>query len=180
MEKQIQILKKIKALADKGIGGEAVNAQKLFDKLLKKHGLSKSDIESEETKDYFFKVKSWDERLLSQIAKCVNCDIKVYDVTFEVKKHRLAGNILITCTAAEYIEIDQMFDVYSKLLKSEMELFYKAFLKANNLLVTPPKEKLRTINDLTAEEFEEWLRTTQIASTIKREVVRKQLPAAKS
>ena len=53
-EKYIILAKKLKALADKGIDGERVNAQKMLDTLMRKHNLTITDIEGEKTDDYFF------------------------------------------------------------------------------------------------------------------------------
>jgi len=174
MEKHIELIKKLKALAERGIDGEAKNAQNLLHKMLKKHNLTIEDIEREETRDYYFKASGTNAKLLTQIAKRVNYDLPVYDVPSDkIKQYHLSGNMIITCTPAEFIEIEQMFDVYKKLYKKESELFYKAFLSANDLLARPPKQK--SVADLTPEELEEWKRTQKMAQGIKTETIRKQL-----
>lgn len=177
MEKHIQILKKLKALAERGIDGEKVNAEKILQKMLLKYNLTIEDIEGEKQQDYFFKAKGINEKLIYQIAKRINYDLKVYSFPPDkVKLHNLTGNIIVECTAAEFIEIDQMFDVYKKLYKKENDLFFVAFLKANDLLTRPPKEKQKHISDLNPQELEEWTRLSEMATTIKKETIRKQLP----
>jgi hypothetical protein len=176
MEKQINLLKKLKALAERGIGGEAENAQNLFDRLLKKYGLTVEDIEGESTQFYAFKAGGVNAMLLMQIIKRVNYDLKIYDIPPEkVKALNLGGNIATECTVAEYIEIEQMFKAYKNLYKKENAIFYSAFLTANDLLTIPPKKKARTTDDLSPEELEKWKRTQAMASKIKTETIRKQL-----
>lgn len=177
MEKQIELIKKIKALAEKGVGGEAKNAQKLLNKMLAKHNLTLEDIEGEKVQDYLFKASGINALLLNQIVKRVNYCLKVYVIpAAKVKQYGLNGNNLVTCTPAEFIEIDQMFFLYKRLFKKESKIFYKAFLAANDLLVRPPKSEQKTTANLTPEELEEWKRMRAMAISIKTETIKKQLP----
>lgn len=176
MEKHIELIKKLKALSEKGVGGEAINAQKFFQKMLHKHNLTISDIDGEKQEDFFFNARGINARLFHQIVKRVNYDLKVYQFpSAKVKQFKLTGNSMVTCTPAEFIEIEQMFDVYTKLYKKESEVFYSAFLSANDLLARPPKEEQKSTDDLTPEELEEWMRVNQMAGNIKKETIRKQL-----
>lgn len=105
MDKHLDLIKKIKALADRGIGGEAKNAKTLLDKLLLKHNMTIEDIEEETPNDYFFKCSGLNATLLHQIAKRVNYNIKCYAVPAKiVKQYKLTGNNIITCSAAEFIK----------------------------------------------------------------------------
>lgn len=176
MEKHIDLARKLKALADRGVGGEKRNAQKILDSLLKKHSISIEEIEGDKIETYYFKASGIYSDLLHQIVKRVNYNLKVWEVPVKAqKKFRVAGNIFTECTAAEYIEIDQMFSVYKKLFKEESDFFFKAFLTANDLLARPPKEQMKTTNDLSPEEYAEWLRTQGMASKIRKETIRKQI-----
>lgn len=176
MEKHIELIRKIKALAERGVDGEAINAKDLLLKMLNRHNLTIEDIEGEKQQDYFFKAHGINGTLLHQIAKRVNYALKVYEFpASKIKEYNLSGNLMVTCTPAEFIEIEQMFHVYSKLYKEESEVFYMAFLSANDLLATPPEDKQKSTDDLTPEELENWRRANQMASKIKRETIRKQL-----
>lgn len=176
MANHIELLKKLKALSDKGVGGEAENAQQMLTKMLEKHNLTIEDIEGVQTHDYYFNAKGIEGELLLQIVKRVNYDLKVYGFPQKViKDFGLKGNTLVTCTHAEFIEIEQMFDVYKKLFKKESEIFYTAFLSANDLLISPPKEKQRTVDDLSEKELEKWNRVQQISKNIKSETIRRQI-----
>ena len=42
--KKIEMIKKVKALANRGVGGEKEDAAKLLEKLMKKYGIEEADI----------------------------------------------------------------------------------------------------------------------------------------
>ena len=84
MEKNIELAKKLKALSDRGVGGEKINAEKLLNDLLKKHGLTIEDVEGEKTDVYCFKASGIYAQLLLQIIKRVGFDLKVW--MFSAKK----------------------------------------------------------------------------------------------
>jgi hypothetical protein len=174
MNKNIELAKKLKALADRGIDGEKINAQKFLDDMLKKHNLSIEDIENEKIDDYYFSPKEEDEKLLYQITKRVNPEIKCYKIPQKkVKEYALNGNFIISCILSEYIEIEAMFDIYKKHFEKEFEIFWYAFCKANDLLIQT-KEK-RELSSLDPEELEKVTRSYAMAKNIKAETYRKQL-----
>ncbi len=173
--KYLDLAKKLKALADKGVGGEKINAQAMLDALLRKHNITLEEVEGEKENDYYFTLKKDEGILWSQICKRVNYKLKCYGPfpQNKVKELRLEGNNMVTCTASEYIEIESMYHIYSRLYKEELELFYRAFCHANDLLVMSPESK--KIKDLTPEELEEWKRTQALSEKIKKESYRKQI-----
>jgi len=175
MNKYIELAKKLKALADKGIGGEKINAKKMLESLLKKHNLSIEDIEGEKEDNYFFKLKNDENRLWNQIVYSVRNDIKCYGKfpQKDIKRLGLTGNYCIQSTLSEYIEIEAKFNIYMKLYREELNIFYHAFCTANDLLVEP-KSKI-TIDDLTPEEKKKLQRVDQMSKNIKKEQYRKQL-----
>lgn len=173
-EKQILLAKKLKALADRGIGGEKLNAQNMLDAHLKKHGIAYEDIEAEALHDFYYNVDGIFSKLLHQIACRVRYGIRVFGIPKkDVKKHKLPGNFIIECTTAEYIEIDLMYDIYKKLYESELDVFYTAFLAANDLLARPPVTK--SYEDLSPEDQEKQDRAAKMAQAVKTATIRKQL-----
>ena len=54
MTEKEAILKKLKALADRGEGGERENAAALLEKLMQKYGISEEELNREREQDYFF------------------------------------------------------------------------------------------------------------------------------
>lgn len=174
MSKYLEIAKKIKALADKGIGGEKLNAENMLSDFLKKHNISINDIEMDMKNEYWFKVKTdYEKRLLNQVTKNVNYEIKCYHVdAVNVKKHKLEGNFMIECSVSDYIELKSKYEFYKPLLESEMMVFYDAFIQANALWVNNPDSEDK---EYTKEQLKELRRTLEMASNIKKGEFRKQI-----
>lgn len=173
--KYIELAKKIKALADKGIGGEKTTAEKMLNDLLKKHNLTIEEIEGEILQEFYFMINDkhlW--TLLYQIIKGVNVNIKCYGEIpkDKIKEFQLKGNYLVDCTVSEYVEIEAKYDFFSRLYKSELDTFLMAFIEANNLGVDNPA---RECKELTREEYEELLRIKDLAKKIKKGDFHKQL-----
>jgi hypothetical protein len=175
MSKYIELAKKMKALAEKGVGGEKLNAQRMLEMLLKKHNLTIEDIEGKKQDNYFFNLNNNEHQLWYQIVKSVNPEIKCYGKfpRYHIQQNRLQGNYSIVCTLSEYIEIEAKLSVYQRLYKEELNIFYHAFCTANNLLITP-KEPIST-DDLTPEDRETLHRVREVAKNIRREEYRKQI-----
>ena len=137
-EKLQEKLRKLKALAEQGVGGEKENAEKLLAALMKKHNISEEEIEEVQIKTYFIRYKTeWERRLLHQLAymhlgsgHSSGC---VGTYTGHMRK-----KVSIKCTAAVYLEIEAEFDIYRRALEKEIEYFYYAFVSKNNLY--PPPE----------------------------------------
>jgi hypothetical protein len=175
MSKHIELAKKLKALAEKGIGGEKTTAEKMLNDLLKKHNLTIEEVEGEKLQDFYFSINDkhiW--TLLYQIIKYVNLEIRCFGEIpkDKIRELKLKGNYLVECTVSEYIEIEAKFDFYSKLYKSELDTFLSAFIEANDLGINDPN---RVSEELTHEEYLELLRIEGMASKIKKGEFRKQL-----
>lgn len=175
MSKHLELARKLKALSEKGVGGEKINAEKMLNDLIKKHNIKLEDLEGEEINNYFFKIETEDYRLFCQIVGRVNHLIKIFGEFSkrQMKEYGVKGNYAIKCTASEYIEIESMFPIYKRLYQEELKVFFRAFCTANDLLVDSGTQ--RSTKELTQEEYQEWLRATAMASNVKSETFRKQL-----
>lgn len=176
MSKHIELAKKLKALADQGVGGEKINAETMLNALLKKYKITLEEIEGESIKKYFFNLNPEEYRFFHQIVKNVNFSIKVYGPIpkKKIKTLQIEGNLFIESTASDYIEIETKFEFYKGLYEEELEIFYNAFLTANKLLALDP-DKTRTTADLSPEEWQEYQRIQNMANKIKVGQFRKQL-----
>lgn len=165
-------LKKLKALAERGEGGEAANAKAMLDNLLKKNNMTLEDIEQEVKSDHVFKVEGeLNKRLIIQICKHVNRDIAIYHIKRGYIRE-VGGNILMQCTAAEYILIDQMYAHYRVVMEKEMDIFFSAFIAANSLFASYSD---LSFEDLNQEQKERIARRDALARNIKRETFCRQL-----
>ena len=144
----------------------------MLSNLLKKYNLTIEDIQNDKQMDFFFDIKKKDMMFFNQITKNVNAEISVYSIpTKKVKEFSLKGSCMISCTNAEYIEIDGKYSIYKKLYDDELEIFYSAFIMKNNLGIKSSK----TTRDLTDDELEKWKRANEMAHGIKSKFYRKQL-----
>lgn len=179
MSKHIELAKKLKALTEKGIGGEKINAIKMLNDLLKKHNITVEEIEGEKLFDFYFTINDKHVfSLLYQIVKKININIRCFGEIpkSKIKSLKLKGNYLIECTSSEFIEIEAKFDFYHRLYKTELDTFLSAFIEANDLGVDNPN---REEKQLSKEEYEELLRIKEMASKIKKGEFHKQLVASK-
>ncbi|HXP52140.1 MAG TPA: hypothetical protein VN922_19445 [Bacteroidia bacterium] len=179
MSKIIELAKKLKALAERGVGGEKVNAEKMLQDLLKKHNITLDVIEGDVINDYYVNLtKTYPDNIafLSQIVRHVNHDIPMYGPfpKKEIKIMGLKGNYLISCTVVEYIEINAKLEFYKRLFNEEIKIFFEAFVKANNIYSS---EAPRSASELSPEEYERWKRSSKLAENIKKESFNKQISA---
>jgi hypothetical protein len=163
MSKSIELAKKLLALAEKGVGGEKVNAKKKLQEYLDKHGLTLDDIDGDKKEDHYFTVKPDQEKLFIQIGtKVIGRDVKIYAVYRNNRKAR--NKMVITCTAAHAAEITIMLETYWNAYQKELDLFYKAFIHKNDLGVEP-EEGVKSNKETSLEEL---LKIKQMMSGIDR------------
>lgn len=131
-ERLLEKVKRIQALAERGIGGEKDSAAALLDRLMKQYGISEAEIAEERREIAWFRYKTPLERkLLNQV---------IYTVTGRIPygcvgryTGRTRKQIGIECTAAERLEIEISFEFYNAALQQELERFYSAFLHKNGI-----------------------------------------------
>lgn len=121
-------LKKLKELAENGVGGEKDNAMKLYETMKNKYGVE--DIEdSKEIECEWFRYKNdIEKRLLEQICFMVTGDEDMYERTN--KKYKLIGHY---CTKFEKDEIEFYFEYYKAHFRKELDTFFGAFCALNKL-----------------------------------------------
>lgn len=144
-ERLLEKLAAVKALADRGVGGEKTAAEQRLRYLMQKHGITEADLEDAGVRLYWIRYKTeYERKLLYQLA---------YKYTGSGHAHGCVGTytgrsrkkVGINCTPAQYIEIEADFEFYRAALAEEMELFYTAFINKNGLF--PPPELAGEIDD---------------------------------
>lgn len=169
MNKYLDIAKKLKALAERGIGGERYNAQKALDRLMKEHSFLKEDLENETRlwKDLHYEVKY--KQLLIHVAFSVIGNHAKSFMVYKYRKTKMQFNV----TAAEHIEIQAKYDFYKHLYEDELKIFWHGFLLKHDLF---NKDKEATyIDDLSPEERERAQRAFNMAHNMQSGHFRKQL-----
>lgn len=130
-------LLKIKALAERGEGGERDSAILLYQKLLKKYDIDESSLTKDKLGKHWFTYENdIEENLLVQIFYMVTGDAEYFRRTSRTRGHQ-CGCI---CTDFEKTEIRFYFEFYRDALKEELEAFLMAFKLKNHLF---PDESAR-------------------------------------
>jgi hypothetical protein len=168
MSNKIDLAKKLQALAERGEGGEKMNAQKMLEDFIKKNGITEEDLGSIERTPHTFKVPADLHRLFFQIVYQVQ---DVSQFTYHLKDGN-ARRVIIECSEAEAINIKIMFRWYSEQWEKEKELFFKAFICKNNLYSSKPG---RSENELSPEELDEVMRIREMVGVVKNQKHHKRL-----
>ena len=132
-EELLKRLERVKALAERGVGGEKENAEALLKRLMEKYDISDEDIEDTSTRTYFIRYQTqWERKLLHQIAYmhlgsghsfgCVG--------TYTNRSRKKVG---VECTPAQYIEIAADYEFFRTAMEEETSIFYTAYISKNNL-----------------------------------------------
>lgn len=132
----IERLKKIRELALRGVpGGEKEAAQALLDKLMKKNGISLSDIEDDTPVENDFTYHGAEQRriLMQTIYKVMGNVDEVYLSKNSVTGRTCRTKFVVICTPAQAVEINFLFDFYSALWEREKDMFLRAFIQKHRL-----------------------------------------------
>lgn len=129
-------LRKLQALAERGVGGEKANAQRMLEKLMARHGLTLEDLGAERREVRWFKyTTTLERRLLFQIASKVIGP--GYDGTYFSRK-RSRTKVGFDLSPSEAVEFELHHDVLGKALEEHLDIAFSAFIQVNR--VFPPSD----------------------------------------
>lgn len=168
--KILELAKKLKALADRGVGGEATNAQMFLKRIIDKYQLNPSLFETEKKKEHTFTVTRITNAIFVQICVMVaGSDTKVWNYKrFPTLKY-------LECTEFEALEIASMYEFYKKDFEQQLELFKNAYIQTNKLF--PKDVETTDIHELNDEEREKVMKELRMAGGISKANYRKELKA---
>ena len=133
-DKKKQLLNKLKALAERGVGGEKETAQRKLKKLMKKYDVEEADLSDEKKENFEFKYKNkFEKQLILQIANKTFGDEwfnRIYNYSSGIGKRSI---ILIECTKFEETQIRIEYEFYKELWKEEVEFLFKVFIQKHNI-----------------------------------------------
>lgn len=149
-EKTIERIKKLQALAERGVGGEKTTAETMLNKMLEKHGIQSLDeLETEECEYTLFSYKGKHEiKLLKQ------CIYKVLTAAGDKTCYKSKGTrqkIGIYCTKAQKIEIELEFEFYKRVFYEELTTFMNAFIQAQ--CIFPPDAPKGNIDEMDEKDM---------------------------
>lgn len=142
-------LKKIKALAERGVGGEKETAMRMYEDLKARYELEDEEIMLDAvTLHWFGYADELEERVLRWIFYKVTGDASYHIYTGKYSRRKKRG---CDCTEIEAAEITLLYNFYKEELKRELEAFLVAFRCGNDLY---PDETARCYkeNDVEAPE----------------------------
>lgn len=175
MDRIIDKLKKLLALAERGERGEADNARRLLEAELKRHGLTLDDICSERMTSRTFKYSSKEEcTLIVQIlVNYLGSTNKAFkDSTYSARKRE----IYIALTDMEYIDISGMINFYKAQYRKERKRLIhdmiQAFVHKHHLFDITPGERSDSEKDI---DWDEVRRILSLSSAMEDITYRKQL-----
>jgi hypothetical protein len=119
MESIVEKIKKIQALAERGVSGEAKAAKAALEKLLKKYNLTLEDLSRETVKKRCFVAKNDNEK-----AVLIMCGFKIVGEERVTKLYSYKGrpnSCYLDLNDYEFIELSQLFDFHKKNINNEFE-----------------------------------------------------------
>ena len=180
-------LRKMKALADFGYGGERDAAERLISEICAKHGISIDEIDDDVEREHTVAfARAWERKICIQLLGLMrieqygdrNADklkLKV-EGSWASKRGRKRGRALklryfVKCTDLQWLELTSKFDVLRAAYQKQLKSFLTAFLMGNDLLMPyNPKAPAPT-----AKEQEEYETAIRLSAGIARTSLHKQL-----
>ncbi len=147
------LILKVAALAQQGVGGEKTNAEALLNRLLKANNMTLADLEAAKNpkrERMFFVGKPYLKGLLGQII------CKVLNVSnYSIKDYKLLKKIGVDLTDGQFIRVSMLFEIYSAALRRERQrlikrhaeerkILFTAFIYKHELYPNQPNKKQKT------------------------------------
>lgn len=116
-EKNLELMKKLQVLAERGVDGEKEGAQRKLEELMKKYNIEEEDLYNDKIEDFEFKYRTpFEEKLLRQLFYKIVPDYR--SKTYRYSWGRGSkGTYGIYCTKAEGLQIQIEYDFYKELWK---------------------------------------------------------------
>lgn len=130
MSKTLELAKKLKALSERGVGGEAENAATMLSNLMNKHNITIEQLEEVERQNERFDIKENQVQLFGQVRSMVG-KFNLYEI--RNRKSNMFEGVQLSCTKSEYLELSATFEFYWEAYEKEQKIFYRAFVQKNNL-----------------------------------------------
>ena len=120
-------LKKLLALAEQGVQGEAENARRLLEKLCKEYDISMEELLDENRVEYHFFSVGRNKIYLDIFSQCF---YKVTNIDRLFYKQISRSQIAVKMTALQYAELASLFEWHKANLDKDLEDMKKNFLIA--------------------------------------------------
>lgn len=150
-ERLLEKVKRVQALAERGVDGEKDSAAALLDRLMKQYGITEAEIAEEHREIAWFRFKTpLEKRLLGQVIFAIT-GRAAYGCVGKYT-NRTRKNLGLECTAAERLEIEISFEFYKAALEQELERFYTAFVQKNGIFPEKAIDEVPEPGEIDLEE----------------------------
>lgn len=158
-ENIINKIKKLKALSDRGIGGEATNASKLLNELLIKYNLKYEEIfDVENKKVYSFSYSSKEEKTLlaNCIANLFGSNSEIFKTLFRYKNGEM--KFYLKLSNLEYALFSEFYNFHrnnwKEYLKKQTKLLLMSYIEAQKIYdISPEDENKKEKSSLSMTEI---------------------------
>lgn len=165
----LELAKKLKALAERGHGGEKTNAEDQLKRLIDKYGIKLENIEQPILQFRIFKFDEKDELHKKFVRQIILSVIGLKDFYYSGLIH---NNWTVEIDDLQFIEISEKIDFYWPIFKSDLEIFYTAFVQKNELTVDVDESKVPKLTD---EEIERLNKAFRMMQTMQKHEFKKLL-----
>lgn len=146
-QKIIELIKKVKALADKGVSGESTSAKEKLKRLCEKYNISESELHDlEEKNDYVLLFRDKNERELLLNIVCMVLDVPA----FKWNENKLC--VKIRLTESQYKDITSAFEYYQKMYDDYKRYLIQGIL-ARNAVGYVPKPQTYTQENVVQQDI---------------------------
>lgn len=135
MTDQKERLKKLYALAMRGVGGEKEQAQVILEKLLKKYAVSLDELDEDIINEYRLEYhgKEQESLLRQTVYKVTDNKEAFYGLRYTASGCKCKTQLGVKCTAAQKAEIEFLFDFYTRVWEKEREALLQAFIQKHRI-----------------------------------------------
>lgn len=165
-QKNIDLLLKLKALAERGVDGEQRAAAEKLDELMAKYGVAEIDLADDKIEDHIISFKNaWQRQLLIQLVAKINHERDLLQYSAG-KGSR--STVIFRGTKAEAVRLRVEFEFFSDLWEDEETAFFHAFIQKHQLFRTGPDAPTTEISDEEAERMARMMRSMKDESVTMR------------
>lgn len=150
-EKNIELMKKLMALAERGVGGEKETAKRKLAQLMDKYGVSDADLSDEALEDHEYKYRDQNEKkLLRQIFYKINHE---RDVLIYSQGRGMRSIMIFRATKAEAIQAGIEYEFYRQLWKEEQDFLMECFIQKHRLFRLDPDAPTQDLDEETSKRM---------------------------
>lgn len=158
----LERLRKMKALASRGVGGERKNAERLMALIAAEYGIDLDQFDDEELKTFYITLpKKISRKLLCQLCALKRKELELYGALVSKEDDRLTmwgtsrmnRYAIKSCTDAEWVEMLAKLKILTRAFNKQVEEFYSAFLFANDLMVEADEDDEKELSLAERQRF---------------------------